>query len=79
MSRMRRFGAAIVLAGTIAAGLAISSARLQARGPGSGGSQSVLCKLLASVVNNTSLDVSIREAAWQTYTYLHCQPALPEP
>jgi hypothetical protein len=73
MKRMNRLGAALVLAGIMASGLSVSTARVEARGKGNGGGDiSALCAVLLSVIENTSLTQAIRDAAQFTYDFLGC-------
>ena len=74
MSRMRRFGAAIVLAGLVGGGLAMSTARLEAKrgGDGDGGGLAAVCASLLSTANNTSYPKAIRDVAQFFYDYLGC-------
>ena len=60
MGRMRRFGAAAVLAGMMAAGLSMSTARLEAKGRGVG-DITATCTLLKSQIADTTLNPLIRD------------------
>ena len=73
MKGMNRLGAAAVLAGLIAFGLGLSSARLEAKGKGNGGGDiSAVCSTLLSVINNTSLPEALRNVAQAGYDILGC-------
>jgi hypothetical protein len=73
MKRTNRFGAALVLAGMMASGLAASTARLEAKGRGNdGGDISTLCSVLLTVIDNPTLSQSIRDIAQFAYDFLGC-------
>jgi hypothetical protein len=67
MNRTRRMTAALLIA--VSMSLALSSARLEAKG---GGGNSI-CSALLSIMNNTSLSQAVRDAARYTYNALGCQ------
>ena len=69
MGRMRRFGAAAVLAGMMAAGLSMSTARLEAKGKPVG-DITATCTLLKSTIANTTLNPLIRDAAQSILNFL---------
>jgi hypothetical protein len=72
MKRMSKFGAAVTMAVVLASGLAVSTARLEARGDGSGGTTTALCGSLLSVINNTDFPQAIRDAAQSAFDLLGC-------
>ena len=70
MGRMRRFSAAAVLAGMMAAGLSMSTARLEAKGKPGGGDITATCTLLKSTIADTTLNPLIRDAAQSILSFL---------
>jgi hypothetical protein len=72
MKRMSRFGAALVMAGMVASGFSVTTVRLEAKGKNDGGDISTLCNVLLSVINDTSLNQAIRDAAQAGFDLLGC-------
>jgi len=60
------------MAGILASGLAVSSARLEAKGKKGGGDITAVCNALLSVIENTGLPQAIRDAAQLGYDLLGC-------
>jgi len=70
MNRTRRITAALLIA--VSMSLALSSARLEAKGGGGGGGSSI-CSALLNIMNNTNLSQAFRDAARYAYNALGCQ------
>jgi hypothetical protein len=66
MRHARRFTTALVLAGMVASGMMLGSARLEAKGKGGGGG--TICSYLLSVITYPYVSDSIK--AYATYLYL---------
>jgi len=77
MKGIRRFGAATVLAGMIASGMMVGTARVEAKGKGGGGNTNdAVCAYLASVLNYPYLSPTIAQYARALFDAYGCDPAL---
>lgn len=77
MGRFRRFTAAAVMAGTIACGMVLTAARVEAKKPGGDDGQAAVCAYLLSVITYPGVSEYIKASATYLYTVYGCQPALP--
>ena len=78
MKGIRRFGAATVLAGMIASGMMVGTARVEAKGKGGvgGNTNDAVCAYLASVLNYPYLSPTIAQYARALFDAYGCDPAL---
>ena len=78
MKGIRRFGAATVLAGMIASGMMVGTARVEAKGKGGGGGNTndAVCAYLASVLNYPYVSPTIAQYARALFDAYGCDPAL---
>ena len=77
MKRLRKFGVAMVLAGLIAGGMMLGTARVEAKGKGGGGDPNdAVCAYLASVLNYPYLSPIIESYVRALFDSYGCDPAL---
>jgi hypothetical protein len=79
MKELRKFGAAMVLAGLIAGGMMLGTARVEAKGKGGGGGsdpKDAVCAYLASVLNYPYLSPVIESYVRSLFDAYGCDPAL---
>lgn len=72
MGTLRRFSAAAVMAGMIAGGMALGTARLEAKAKGGGDGQAAICAYLLNVINYPGVSPFIKALAQATYVRLGC-------
>ena len=79
MKKLRKFGVAMVLAGLIAGGMMLGTARVEAKGKGGGGGgdgKDAVCAYLASVLNYPYLSPVIEPYVRSLFDAYGCDPAL---
>ena len=78
MKRMRRLSGAAMMAGLIASGMLLGTARVEAAGKkGSDDGQAAVCVYLASVINYPNVNEYVKLWAMSLYNSMGCSPALP--
>jgi hypothetical protein len=77
MKELRKFSAAMALAGLIAGGMMLGTARVEAKGKGGGGDPNdAVCAYLASVLNYPYLSPIIESYVRALFDAYGCDPAL---
>jgi len=77
MKELRKFSAAMALAGLIAGGMMLGTARVEAKGKGGGGDPNdAVCAYLASVLNYPYLSPIIESYVRALFDSYGCDPAL---
>lgn len=77
MKRMRRLAASAVMAGVLASGMLIGTARIQAAEKKGGDGQGATCAYLLNVINYPYVSPYIKVWAISLYNSMGCQPAIP--
>jgi hypothetical protein len=76
MMMCRKFGAALAVAGTIAAVMMTGTARVEAKGRRGGDAHDAICQYLASVINYPYVTPVVRDYALALFTAYECDPSL---
>jgi len=76
MKRGKRFSAAAVIAGVMAGGMMLGSARLEAKGGKGGGVQGTICDALLAVITYKYVSPAINDYATSLYLAYECDPSL---
>ena len=75
MNQMRKLSGAFVLAGTVAVGMMLFTAPIEAKGKG-GNKDEAVCAVLLQAINFPYLSPEIRNYLVQFYLAYGCDPAL---
>ena len=76
MSRLRRFGTAVAMAGLISTGMFGATAEAAGKNKGDDG-QAATCAYLLTVINYPYVSPAVKAMADSLYTSYGCQPTLP--
>ena len=76
--RGKRFSAAAVIAGVLAGGMMLGTARLEAKGGkgGGGGVNGTICDALLAVITYKYVSPAIKDYATSLYLAYECDPSL---